>query len=109
MTRSLTGRRWLKTDALNRAWRTVLQGLVVTVAATAGDAAIQVVQTALVDAVGGAGFDWREVATTAVYAAGTAAAMALAAYVHRYRVDPSGIPSALPPAPTPNPTATQPR
>lgn len=99
----LTGMRWLKADALNRAWRTVLQGLVVTAAAAAGDAAVQVVQKALTDVVAGHGFDWREVATTAAYAAGTAALMALAAYVHRYRVDPSSIPSALPPSPTPTP------
>jgi len=99
----LTGMKWLKADALNRAWRTVLQGVVVTVAAAAGDAAVQVLEDALRDAVSGGGFDWREVAVTAAYAAGTAAAMALTAYIHRYRVDPSPVPSALPPAPTPTP------
>jgi hypothetical protein len=99
----LNGLKWLKTDALNRAWRTVLQGLVVTAAAAAGDAAVQVVQKALADAVAGHGFDWRELATTAVYAAGTAALMAVAAFVHRYKIDPSPVPSALPPAPTPTP------
>lgn len=99
----LTGARWLRVDALNRAWRTVLQGLVVTAAAAAGDAAVQVVQNAVAEAAAGRGFDWREVAATAAYAAGTAALMAIAAYIHRYKVDPSGVPSALPPAPTPTP------
>lgn len=99
----LNGRRWLRLDAINRAWRTVLQGLAVTAAAAAGDAVVQVVQQAVADAAAGGGFDWREVATTAAYAAGTAALMAVTAYLHRYRVDPSGVPSAVPPAPTPTP------
>ncbi len=92
-------RRWLRLDALNRAWRTVLQGIVVTILGAAGDAAIQAVRAAFVDAAAGRSVDWTEVRTTAVYAAGTAALMALAAYVHRAKVDPSAIPSALPPAP----------
>lgn len=103
----LTGTSWLRVDALNRAWRTVLQGLVVTVAAAAGDAAVQVVQQAVAEAASGHGFDWRQVAATAAYAAGTAALMAIAAYVHRYKVDPSGVPSAVPPAPTPTPAPPQ--
>jgi hypothetical protein len=100
----LNGRRWLRVDALNRAWRTVLQGLVVAVAAAAGDAAVQVIQRAVADAAAGGSFDWQQVAATAAYAAGTAALMAVVAYLHRYRVDPSGVPSAVPPAPTPTPS-----
>lgn len=95
----LAGRRWLRLDALNRVWRTVLQGLVVTVLSAAGDAAIQVGRAALEDAAGGRAVDWRQVAITAAYAAGTAALMAVTAYVHRTRVDPSPIPSAQPPVP----------
>ncbi|HZN72449.1 MAG TPA: hypothetical protein VFC00_12330 [Micromonosporaceae bacterium] len=92
-------RRWLRLDALNRAWRTVLQGIAVAVLAAAGDAAIQVVQRALVDAAVGQPMDWTQVRTTAAYAAGTAALMAIAAYLHRKKLDPSPIPSAQPPAP----------
>lgn len=91
-------RRWLKLDALNRAWRTVIQGVVVTVIGAAGDAVLQVVQRALVDGARTHRMDWTEVRTTAVYAAGTAAAMALAAYIHRAKLDPSAIPSAPPPS-----------
>lgn len=92
-------RRWLKLDALNRAWRTVIQGLIVTVLGAAGDAVIQVMQRALVEGTKTHHMDWTEVRTTAAYAAGTAAAMALAAYIHRAKVDPSALPSAPPPTP----------
>lgn len=101
----LNGRRWLRLDALNRARRTILQGIAVTAVAAAGDAVVQVVQQAIADAATGHGFDWREVAATAAYTAGTAALMAVTAYLHRYRVDPSGLPSATPPEPTPTPAS----
>lgn len=103
----LTGRKWLKLDAINRTVRTLLQGVVVTVAAAAGDAALQVGRAAIEDAAAGRSLDWREVATTAAYAAGTAALMAVTAYVHRYRVDPTSVPSATPPAPTPTPAPSR--
>jgi hypothetical protein len=95
----VTAQRWLKLDALNRAWRTVLQGLAVTVLGAAGDAAIQAVHAGLQQAAGGQSVDWTQVRTTALYAAGTAALMAIAAYIHRAKLDPSPIPSAQPPAP----------
>lgn len=92
-------KRWLRVDARNRAFRTTLQGIAAVVAFAAGDAIIQVVQGALVDAATTGGIDWRQVATTAAYAAGTAALMAISAYLHRARLDPSPIPSAQPPTP----------
>lgn len=92
-------RRWLRLDALNRAWRTLLQGIGAVVLFAAGDAAVQVVQRALVDAMAGQPLDWQQVKTRAAYAAATAATMAVLAYWHRRRLDPSRIPSSPPPAP----------
>lgn len=94
-----TRRRWLRLDALNRAWRTVLQGLVVAVLFPALDAGVQVVRAAAQGALDGQSVDWGDVRTRALMAAATGALMAIAAYVHRAKVDPSSIPSALPPAP----------
>lgn len=96
-------RSWLKRDALNRAWRTILQTLMLVVLAPAGDAAIQVGQRALVESMMGQPVDWSHVGRTALYAAGSGAAMAVLAYIHRTKLDPSSIPSAQPPAPTPTP------
>lgn len=84
-------------DARNRAWRTILQAFVATMLLPAGDAALQVVQRSLVDSAAGKPFDWRQVAMTAAYSAGTGVVMAWLAYLHRAKVDPSAIPSALPP------------
>lgn len=92
---------WLKRDAWNRAWRTLLQTLVLVVVAPAADAALQVVQRAVVESMAGAPMDWDQVWRTALYAAGSGATMALLAYLHRTKVDPSIIPSARPPVPTP--------
>ena len=88
---------WLHNDARNRVLRTLLQGAVAVLVIPAADAVVQVVQGALADAVTGHGFDWRQVAVSAGLAAGTAVTMAVAAYLHRVKLDPSGIPSAAPP------------
>lgn len=93
-------RQWLQSDARNRAWRTLLQGALATILVPAADAAFQVIQGAVADAVTGHGFDWRQVGTSALLAAGTAVTMAVAAYLHRLKLDPSGVPSAQP---TPQP------
>lgn len=74
-------------DALNRFWRTVLQGLVLTAVVAAGDYAY--------NAFTGGETDWRIVARGAGFAAG----MAVLSYAHRKYVDPSPIPSLTPPAP----------
>jgi len=94
-----TFRQWLAADARNRALRTVLQGIVAVVLVPVGDAVIQVLQGALGDAVAGKGFDWHQVLASALVAAGTAAVMAISAYLHRLKLDPSPIPSAEPPVP----------
>ena len=91
--------RWLKRDALNRAWRTVLQGVVAVVLVPAADAAVQVVQRDLLGMFGGGPFDWRRTLISAGLAATTAAGMAVTAYFHRLKVDPSPLPSAEPPRP----------
>lgn len=85
-------RQWLRIDALNRAWRTVLQGIVTAALGAAGDAVLQGIRDTHP-------FDWQQVGRTALGAAGTAAVMAILAYVHRAGIDPSPIPSAQPPAP----------
>jgi hypothetical protein len=88
-------RKWLKVDALNRAWRTVLQGIATAALGAAGDSVLQAIQLAQ----HGGRFEWRAVAGTAAGAASTAAVMAVLAYIHRAKIDPSAIPSAQPPAP----------
>lgn len=95
--------RWLKSDAKNRAWRTVLQGIVPLVVIPAADAALQV----LINALGTGGkFDWGQVSASAGVAALTAGLMAYSAYLHRMVLDPSAVPSAQPPRP-PGVTAAQ--
>jgi hypothetical protein len=89
--------RFLKRDALNRVWRTILQTLAATVLIPAGDAAMQVAQRALLGAAGGHPFDWRQVATSAAWSAGVGATIAVLAWLHRIKLDPSSIPSAAPP------------
>lgn len=89
-------RRWLRIDALNRAWRTVLQGIAATALGAAGDVVLQAVQKSWFDH---AHLDWKQVGHTAAYTAGTSALMAILAYLHRAKLDPSAIPSAQPPAP----------
>jgi len=89
--------RWLRLDASNRAYRTLLQGVAVTVVLPALDAALQTVVQAVTT--GGAGFNWGQVAALAGTSALTAASMAVASYVHRMVLDPSSVPSAQPPRP----------
>lgn len=97
MNRSTAWLRWLRNDARNRALRTLLQGIAAVVLVPAGDAVVQVLQAAVADAALSHRFDWHQVLTSAVVAAGTAATMAVAAYLHRLKLDPSGVPSAAPP------------
>lgn len=87
---------WLRADGANRAWRTVLQGIVATALGAGGDVVLQAVRDA---ALSGGGIDVRQVATTAGYAAGTSLLLAVLAYLHRTKVDPSPVPSAQPPDP----------
>lgn len=94
---------WLNRDALNRAWRTILQTVALVVIAPAVDAAVQVVQLAAVDAMAGKAFDWTQVADTALTAAWVGASMSVLAYVHRRFLDPSRVPSAEPPTPNTHP------
>jgi hypothetical protein len=94
---------WLKAEGQNRAWRTLLHGMVATVLVPAIDAAIQVLVRAL--SAGGT-FNWGQVAASAGVAAMTAGLMAYTAYLHRTVLDPSSFPSALPPRP-PGATATE--
>lgn len=94
---------WLKRDAWNRAWRVILQTVALVVIAPAVDAAVQVFNLAVVDAVAGKGFDWDQVAQTAVSAAWVGASLSVLAYMHRRFVDPSRVPSAEPPTPPAQP------
>lgn len=80
-------------DAANRTWRTTLQGAVVV--------AILAVATALLDWLEAGDFSWRTLGIAAL----TAALTAVLAYLHRTVLDPSGLPSALPPT-NPGPPAT---
>ena len=90
---------WLKRDAWNRAWRVILQTVALVVIAPAVDAAVQVVQLSVADAMTGKAFDWTQVGDTALNAAWVGASMSVLAYIHRRFVDPSAIPSAQPPEP----------
>ena len=73
-------------DAANRTWRTVLQGAATVALIAAG--------TALLEWLEAGEFSWRTLGVSA----GTAALMAVLAFLHRTVLDPSGLPSALPPA-----------
>lgn len=92
---------WLKRDAWNRAWRTIMQTVALVVIAPAVDAAVQAVHIALADGAAGAGWDWQSIGRTAASAAVMGASMSVLAYLHRRVLDPSAIPSAQPPAPPP--------
>lgn len=94
-------RKWLKRDALNRAWRTVLQFVAAVIVVPAGDAIIQVVQRAVIDSMAGKPMDWGQVAASARWGAVYGVTVALLAYLHRAKLDPSPIPSAQPTAPPP--------
>jgi hypothetical protein len=90
--RATTG---LGADARNRAARTFLQGL----AYTTGLALALVVYNAFQSANGWGGFDW----DTLGFAATQAVVTAGFAYIMRAKLDPSGVPTPLPPAPVPEP------
>lgn len=72
-------------DALNRAWRTVLQGIVLVALVAAGDVALAALRDGRTD--------FRNIGVAAI----TAAGMAAASYVHRRWIDPTPLPSARPP------------
>jgi len=90
---------WLKRDALNRAWRAILQTLGAVVVIPAGTAGLQYVQMAMAGAATGDGFDWSAVGHSALWSAGVGAVISVLAYLHRMKLDPSWIPSAEPPTP----------
>jgi hypothetical protein len=90
---------WLKRDGRNRFVRTIEQAIAATVLIPASDAAIQVIQRALVDSMSGKPFDVHQVAVSAGWSAGVGITMAVLAYVHRVKVDPSPFPSSPPPIP----------
>lgn len=91
-------RKWLKLDAQNRSWRTLLQGVVAVVIVPALVAVFGVIQQAI-ESDGISGIDWNQVGDNAFKAGITAAVMAVLAYLHRAKLDPSAIPSAQPPRP----------
>lgn len=90
--------RWLKRDALNRAWRTFLQGVLAVVVVPAATAGLDVLRQAILDG-GIAGVDWTATRERALTVAAATVVMAVSAYLHRLKLDPSPIPSAQPPLP----------
>lgn len=90
-------RRWLKLDAKNRAWRTILQGLVAFVLVPGGTVLVEAVRVYLIKP--DAGFNLQVVGAAMLFEALTAATMAITAYLHRLKLDPAAIPSAQPPRP----------
>lgn len=80
----------LKADARNRAVRTLLNGL----GFTALTAIVLVIQPVLTDADGWSDFDLGTIGFAAFQAAG----MAVLAYLMRSVLDPSAVPTPLPPA-----------
>ena len=73
-------------DAANRSQRTLIQGGIVV--------ALMALATAVLDWLNAGDFSWRTLGISAV----TAVLTAVIAYVHRTVLDPSRIPSALPPS-----------
>jgi uncharacterized integral membrane protein len=73
-------------DAANRSWRTILQGALVVI--------LLAIATAVLEVIGAGAFSWKTLGISALTAALTAAV----AYFHRTLLDPSGLPSAIPPA-----------
>jgi len=90
-------RRWLKLDAKNRAWRTILQGLLAFVLVPGGTVLVEAVRVYLVTPT--AGFNLHVVGAAMLFEVLTALTMAVAAYLHRAKLDPSSFPSAQPPRP----------
>lgn len=91
-------RRWLTRDALNRAWRTILQGLLAVVVLPAATAGLDFVRQAILDG-NIRGVDWPTTLDRAITVGVAAAIMSLLAYLHRAKLDPTRIPSAQPPMP----------
>jgi hypothetical protein len=58
---------------------------------------------------GGTAVDWHQVLITAEYSTGSAALMAIAAYLHRTKLDPNALPSARPPTPLARPRLSGPK
>ncbi len=96
---------WLKKDARNRAFRALLQAIVATILIPAGDAAVQVVQRALIDSMAGQPLNWQHVGISALYSAGVGITISVLSYIHRAKIDQTMIPSAPPPQPSRWPTA----
>lgn len=94
-------RSWLKRDALNRAWRSIMQTFGAVILIPAGTAALEVVRVAFADAASGQGFEWARVLDSALWAAGVGAVISVLAYLHRLKLDPSRFPSAPPPTDPP--------
>ena len=95
---AMTRNRWIKLDALNRAWRSFLHALVAAALVGAIDAAMQVLSNALLDATRGNAVDWKQVGILAGSGALTAFVQPFVAYAHRRWLDQSPIPSAAPPS-----------
>jgi len=87
----------LHADAQNRALRTFIQGLAVDVLAAASLAAYTLLTSTDV-------FSWSLLGALVAKSAGVAAA----SYMMRRFLDPSGLPTPLPPAPVPAPNADAP-
>lgn len=90
---------WLKRDALNRAWRVIMQTLVAVVVVPALIGVFHVLQFAVADGAGSQGYDWTAVGHDMLRAALTGAVISVAAFLHRLKLDPSRWPSAAPPLP----------
>lgn len=91
--------KWLKADAINRAWRTFMHSVGAAVVIAVIDAVGQVLVNALSVAARGALVDWGQVWHLAGAAALTAIVAPVLAYLHRMVLDPSPVPSAVPPEP----------
>lgn len=92
----MTTHRLRTQDAGNRTWRTTLQGVAAVV--------VLAIASAVLDWLNAGDFSWRTLGISAV----TAALTAVLAYFHRTVLDPSGLPSALPPTDPGKPASTNP-
>lgn len=88
---------WLAKDAQNRAWRTIIQGVVAFVLIPGGTIALEAVRVWAITP--HAEFNWRVVGSAMFFESVTALTMAAEAYLHRLKLDPSAAPSAQPPRP----------
>lgn len=92
-------RTYVKKDALNRAWRVFMQAIGYAIVASVLDLAYQVVERQLGEAAAGQALDWVETWGWFRGGLGAALLMPIIAYLHRKKLDPSPIPSAVPPLP----------